>query len=206
VIESDPGLRLLADAESGAHVLELIERLSPALAILSTTLRDPSGLEAVRVVRARCPGTFVVLLAPADDSRSLVDGLRAGATGFVRSDVGRLDLLATLHRALAGEAVVDPAAARELIMRIAAEGDGAAGYMPSPLTPRELEILQLVSQGRTNREIAGRLIVAVGTIKVHVEHILDKLGASGRTQAAVRAVELGIVTTDDPDRRTGVHP
>jgi len=73
--------------------------------------------------------------------------------------------------------------------------------MPDPLTPRELEILQLVAQGQTNRQIATRLIVAVGTIKIHVEHILGKLGAADRTQAAVRAAELGIVHADEREER-----
>jgi DNA-binding NarL/FixJ family response regulator len=82
-------------------------------------------------------------------------------------------------------------------VRMAAESELVARATPDPLTPRELEILSLVARGHTNREIAGRLIVAVGTIKVHVEHILGKLGAADRTQAAVRAVELGIVHGED---------
>jgi DNA-binding NarL/FixJ family response regulator len=118
-------------------------------------------------------------------------------TGFVGSDVGRLELLSALHRALAGESVVDPAAATALIRRLAAESELAPASAPDPLTVREVEILQLVAQGHTNRQIADRLIVAVGTIKVHVEHILGKLGATDRTQAAVRGVELGIVRGDD---------
>jgi DNA-binding NarL/FixJ family response regulator len=86
---------------------------------------------------------------------------------------------------------------------MAAESDLAARAMPDPLTPRETEILRLVARGETNREIAGRLILAVGTIKVHVEHILDKLGVTDRTQAAVRAVELGIVRPDEPEAAPG---
>jgi DNA-binding NarL/FixJ family response regulator len=198
VLQSDPELRFVAEAESGEHALELIGRLRPKLAIVSTGLRNPTGLEVAARARGLSPTTVTVLLARSGDSSSLVDGFRAGVTGFVRSDIGRLELLAALHRALAGESVIDPAAATELIMRMAAESELGPRPMPDPLTPREMEILQLVVQGRTNREIATRLIVAVGTIKIHVEHILGKFGATGRTQAAVRAVELGIVHTDDP--------
>jgi DNA-binding NarL/FixJ family response regulator len=96
--------------------------------------------------------------------------------------------------------VIDPVSATDLIVRMAAESDLGLRATPDPLTPRELEILRLVAQGQTNRQIADRLIVAVGTIKAHVEHILGKLGATDRTQAAVRAVELGIVRAEDRGR------
>jgi DNA-binding NarL/FixJ family response regulator len=201
VIDDDTALHVQAEAETGAHALELIERLRPALAVLSTGLRDPSGIEVARLARAGSPSTAIVLLARADDTHSLVDGFRAGVTGFVRSDVGRVELLTSLSRALAGESVIDPAAATALIMRMASESELPARTMPDPLTPRELEILQLVAQGQTNRQIATRLIVAVGTIKIHVEHILGKLGAADRTQAAVRAAELGIVHADEREER-----
>ena len=202
VIESDGRFEIKAEAESGAHALELAARLKPALAVVSTNLRDPSGLEVARRTHAASPSTAIVLLARADDTASLVDGFRAGVTGFVRSDVGRLELLAALGQALAGQSVIDPVAAAQLIMRMAAESELGPRLVPDPLTPRELEILQLVAQGQTNREIATRLIVAVGTIKVHVEHILAKLGATDRTQAAVRGAQLGIVHADEPHTPT----
>jgi DNA-binding NarL/FixJ family response regulator len=201
VIADDRTLHVVAEADTGAHALELVCRLRPALAVISTGLREPSGLEVARLAHAGSPATAIVLLARADDSRSLVEGFRAGVTGFVRSDVGRLELLTSLSRALAGESVIDPAAATALIMRMASESETAARSTPDPLTPRELEILQLVAQGQTNRQIAARLIVAVGTIKIHVEHILGKLGAADRTQAAVRAAELGIVHADEREER-----
>ena len=200
VIEADPTFHVAAEAADGAHALELIGRLLPRLVVLSTSLREPSGIDVAVRTRALSPGTAVVLLARADDTGSMLAGFRAGATGFVRSNVGRLDLLMALRRALAGESVVDPAAATELIVQMAADSERVLRATPDPLTPRELEILQLVAQGHTNRQIAERLIVAVGTIKVHVEHILGKLGATDRTQAAVRAVELGIVHGDEPVR------
>lgn len=205
VIASDVRFRVEGEAESGPHAIELVARLRPALAVISTGFRDPSGLDVARHAHAASPETAIVLLARADDTESLVEGFRAGVTGFVRSDVGRLELLSSLGRALAGESVIDPAAAAQLIMRMAAESELPARSMPDALTPRETEIIRLVAQGHTNREIATRLIVAVGTIKVHVEHILGKLGVADRTQAAVRAVELGIVRPDEP-AEPGVLP
>jgi DNA-binding NarL/FixJ family response regulator len=201
VIDGDRSLHVAAEAETGAHALELIGRLRPPLAVISTGLREPAGIDVARLARASSPATAIVLLARADDTDSLVEGFRVGVTGFVRSDVGRLELLTSLTRALAGESVIDPAAATALILRMAAESELPARTMPDPLTPRELEILQLVAQGQTNRQIATRLIVAVGTIKIHVEHIIGKLGAADRTQAAVRAAQLGIVHVDEREER-----
>ena len=197
VIDGDPAFHVTAEASEGAHALELVGRLRPRLAVLATTLRDPSGIDVVRECRGLSPETALVLLGRADESRTMLEGFRAGAHGYVRSNVGRLDLLAALRRALAGESVVDPAAASELIMQMAADSEMLAHATPDPLTRRELEILHLVARGQTNRQIAERLILAVGTIKVHVEHILGKLDATDRTHAAVRAVELWIVHGDD---------
>ena len=197
VIEHDAAFEVVAEATEGTHALELAVRLGPRLAIIGTGLHEPAGIEVARRMRKVAPSTAVVLFARHDDSRSLLEGFRAGATGFIRSDIGRLELMAALRRALAGESVVDSAAAAELIVRLAAESELTMRATPDPLTPREVEILTLVAQGQTNRQIADRLILAVGTIKVHVEHILDKLGAADRTQAAVRAVELGIVRPEE---------
>jgi DNA-binding NarL/FixJ family response regulator len=201
VIEGDQSFRVTAEAGSGTHALELVDRLRPDVAVVSMGLRDPDGLEVARRAHASAPATAIVLLAHAEDSHFLVDGFRAGAIGFLRSDVGRLELLSTLARALSGESVFDSASARLLVMRMAAESELPLRATPDSLTPRELEILQLVSQGHTNREIATRLIVAVGTIKVHVEHILGKLGAADRTQAAVRGVELGMIRAEESSGR-----
>lgn len=197
VIDEDPAFHVAAEAADGAHALELIERLRPRLAVLATRLRDPDGVEVARRAHESTRETAVVLLGQIDEPGSILEGFRAGAIGFVRSDVVRLDLLATLRRVLAGESVIDPTAATELIVRMAAESEMVARGTPEPLTPRELEILGLVARGHTNREIAQRLIVAVGTIKIHLEHILAKLGAHDRTQAAVRAVELGIIHVEE---------
>jgi len=205
VIEADAAFHVAAEASDGRHALELITRLHPRLAILSMDLDAPPALEVTRHARQVAPETTIVLLTRVDESRFILDGFRAGATGFIRSDVGRTDLLAALRRALAGESVVDLASATNLLKRLAAESELPAHGVPDPLTPRELEILRLVARGQTNREIAERLIVAVGTIKVHVEHILAKLGAADRTQAAVRGVELGIVHADDAVRPRTPH-
>jgi DNA-binding NarL/FixJ family response regulator len=203
VIESDPGLHVVADVPDAARAVEAALRHQPRLAIVGAHGSALDGVELTRQLRAACPETAVVLLARLDDGGALVDGLRAGALGFVRMSIERLELLSVLHRAIAGESVIDPDVAMALVARMAAQSDLAADVLPEPLTPRETEILQRVARGETNPQIARELILAVGTIKVHVEHILGKLGVSDRTQAAVRGVELGLVGGEEPARAPG---
>jgi DNA-binding NarL/FixJ family response regulator len=203
VIESDRRFTVVAEASDAARAIDAASRFQPQLAIVGSHGGAIDVVEATRRLHAACPVTSIVLMARLEDGVLVLEGMRAGAIGFVRTGVERVELLSALSRALAGESVVDPSVAAALITRMASESDFAPRALPDPLTPREVQILRLVARGETNREIASSLILAVGTIKVHVEHILVKLGVNDRTQAAVRAVELGIVGHDGPDGATG---
>lgn len=203
VIETDPALHVIADVADGERALDAATRLQPGMAIIGSRASTLDCVEITRRLHEASPTTTIVVLTRLDDGHALLGALRAGAVGVLRTGVERLELLNALHRALAGETVVDPAVANALIARMASESDLQPRSLPDPLTPRETEILRLVARGQTNREIAGRLILAVGTIKVHVEHILDKLGVSDRTQAAVLAVELGLTGRDDQEGLSG---
>jgi DNA-binding NarL/FixJ family response regulator len=198
VVESDIAFHVAGEATDGEQALEFAVRHRPALAIIGSLGSPLDTVALTGRLRAACPGTAIVVLAPVEAGRTLLASLRAGALGVLRTGVERVELMAALRRVLQGESVVDPAVATALMTRMAAESDLPSGARPESLTPREVEILRLVARGHTNREIAGSLILAVGTIKVHVEHILDKLGVNDRTQAAVRAVELGIAVREDP--------
>lgn len=193
VIESDPSLKVVAEAADGRAALELARRVGPSIVLLAARTPELDGIAVTRELHAGCPDTAVILIAADADGDLLLEGLRAGALGFVGTDVSRSSLLRMIRRALAGESAVDPAVATSLVVRMAAAPEHVARQAPDALTARELEILRLVAEGQTNREIASGLIVAVGTIKAHVEHILGKLGVADRTQAAVRGVELGLV-------------
>ncbi len=193
VIESDPSLKVVAEAADGRATLALAQRLGPSIALIAARTRQVDGIALTHELRAGCPGTAVILIAAEADGDLLVEGLRAGALGFVGTDVRRASLLRLIRRALSGESAVDPTVAASLVVRMAAAPQHPGRQAPEALTAREVEILRLVAEGQTNREIAGRLIVAVGTIKAHIEHILGKLGVADRTQAAVRGVELGLV-------------
>jgi DNA-binding NarL/FixJ family response regulator len=199
MLANEPDLQLIAEAPNGRVALELCRRLQPDLVLLDVQMPEMDGLSAARAIKAACPATSVVMLTMHEDPDYLLDAFRAGAAGYLLKDVSRRDLLVAIRQVLSGTAILNGETAVRILQRLASEA-AAPPSVPArpavtttPLTPRETEILRLVVQGKTNREIGAMLYLSPGTIKIHVEHILDKLDVSDRTQAAVRAVELGLL-------------
>ncbi len=187
------GLELLAEARNGREALELCHQLQPDLALIDVRMPDMDGLATCRSIKQDVPTTNVILITMHENPHYLLEALRAGASAYVLKDVTQRELLTTIRRVLRGESVLDP----DIMVRVLGHMSGDVPtheHLPVvQLSPREREVLQLLSQGLTNREIARSLIVSISTIKIHVEHILAKLDASDRTQAAVRAIELGLL-------------
>lgn len=200
LIGSEPGYTVVGEANDGRQAIEVVTKLVPDVVLMDVRLPDIDGIEAARRIWRSGTGSAVVLFSTECDAATLMDALRAGVKGYVLKDVGRQGLLTVLRSVITGGHAIEATLATNLLRQMAAESESNHASAPERLTPREVEVLRLITQGRTNREIASRLIVAVGTVKVHVEHIMAKLGAADRTQAAVRAVEMGIIThIDDPD-------
>ncbi|HEY0581554.1 MAG TPA: response regulator transcription factor, partial [Chloroflexota bacterium] len=153
---------------------------------------DLDGLVATRTIKESLPRTSILVVTLSEDPDYLLEALRVGAAGFVLKDASRREVVLAVRQVLNGESPLDPKLSAQLIRRLA--GQAPAKERPArsgdELTPRELEVLRLVAEGKTNAEIGQSLFVSVGTVKVHVERIINKLGVSDRTQAAVRAVEL----------------
>jgi DNA-binding NarL/FixJ family response regulator len=169
-------------------VLPWLAELSPDLLIVNPGRGD---LTAIAALRSAASGALLLILSAEDDI--VGEAVRAGADGFLLKDADGSEILAAIDRLMHGEAVLEPALA---IQALRADGD-AIGE-PESLTPRELEVLRLLSHGQTNPQIAKRLFMAVGTVKVHVEHILSKLGAKNRTDAAVRGSARGLLDDELP--------
>jgi DNA-binding NarL/FixJ family response regulator len=187
------GLEVLAEAKNGREALDLCRRLQPDLAVIDVRMPEMDGLATCRRIKLESPATRVILITMHENPQYLLEAMRAGATAYVLKDVTQRELLATIRRVLRGESVLEP----EMVVRILEHMSGDAARpvaLPAvQLSPREREVLQLLAKGLTNREIAHRLTVSASTIKIHVEHILAKLQVSDRTQAAVRAIEFGLL-------------
>ena len=159
----------------------------PVVVVDDAIAASPGSLEALRDAAPSCA---VVVAAAVQDSGRLLAALRSGADGYVLKSSARTEILDVIRSAAGGRPAIDRELTASLLHDLASQ---ERTPVPEPLTPRELEVLDGLAEGRTNKEIAGRLAVSMGTVKIHVEHILAKLGAAGRTEAAVRAVEMGMV-------------
>ena len=161
------------------------------------------GLAATRAIKRELPKTSVLVMTMHENPDYLLEALRAGAAGYVLKDAAQDEVLGAVGEVLSGESPLAPALAARLLRRLATEVQESPNRHPpkyksaritEPLTPREIEVLELLAQGKTNRQIAEDFVLSVGTVKNHVEHIIAKLGASDRTQAVVLALELGIIS------------
>jgi DNA-binding NarL/FixJ family response regulator len=185
---ADGRFSVVAESADCAGILPMLTEVTPDLLVIDSGDAPLSGLARVR---SAAPNSRMLVLARSEVR--LGEAVRAGADGFLLKDADGAQILAAIDQLLSGHAVLDP----ELALHALRSNVNDVGT-PDPLTPRELEILQLVSEGKTNPQIAKRLFLAVGTVKVHVEHILSKLGATHRTDAAVRALGRGLLDEDPP--------
>ena len=193
ILAREPDLEVVGEAGNGLEAVSLTRTLEPDLVLMDIRMPDLNGLEATRQLKESNPRTSVLLLSMFDDPDLLVEAVEAGAAGYVLKDAPIEDLRHAVREVLSGGFPIDDRLARQTLERVARQKQRAPG-MPNPLSARELDVLRLLAQGATNREIAEALIIAPYTVKVHVDHIFAKLGVSDRTQAAVRAIELGLVT------------
>ena len=210
MMDREPDLEVVGEAENGLEALKLCQKLAPDLVLMDVRMPEMNGLEATRAIKEVLPTTTVLVVTTHEDPEYLFEALRVGASGYVLKDAPKRRLLDAIRRAVNGEAPLNQELAVQLIRRLAEETkkrDEAAESLPDPkkkqespplesLTPRELEVLGLLAQGQNNPDIARNLVISRGTVKVHVQHIITKLGVSDRTQAVVRAIDMGLVTLD----------
>ncbi len=204
-LKTDRGIRVVGSVATAGEGYRRADELLPDVALVGTTLADAPGLNAAAELRRRVPALATVVVAAAETDDELFAAIRAGAAAYVGKDVPEDQLLALVKRAAAGEYVINEqllakpyVAARVLEQfRTATAGALAPTSAFAPLTNRELEILQKVSDGLTNAEIGSALGISAQTVKNHVTSILRKLVVNDRTQAVVLALRRGWLTIDD---------
>lgn len=193
MLMDERGLEIVGEASNGREAVDLCRRLQPDLVLMDVRMPAMDGLEATRAVKQVSPLTSIIIVTMYENSDYLVAALRSGAAGYLLKDTSRRELLAAVRQVLQGEQFLNPDLTQRLLYHLSNETTTHTTVSAIQLTPREREVLRLLAQGKTNRDIAQSLIISTGTVKVHVEHIIAKMGVSDRTQAAVRAVELGLV-------------
>jgi DNA-binding NarL/FixJ family response regulator len=197
ILESEPDLRVIGEAADGLDAIDLARKRSPDVVLLDIRMPGMDGLTAARRIIAETDSR-VLILTTFDVNEYVFEALRAGASGFLLKDVPPEQLCWAVRSIAAGDALIDPAVTRRLILRFANAarvGEDVPDRL-SELTPRELDVLRLLAQGRSNSEIAAELIVEQSTVKTHVGRILMKLDLRDRVQAVVLAYESGFVTPD----------
>ena len=195
-----PDIEVIGEASNGREALGLCARLRPDIVLMDVRMPEMDGLLATSKLKQDHPEISVLMVTMHENPEYLFEALKAGAAGYVLKDASRQEVITAVRQVRNGESPLDQDLASRLLRRIASES--ASGSKPSgretryrfdKLTRRELEVLGLLKEGMTNRQIAGALFVSPGTAKNHVEHIITKLGVSDRTQAVVRALEIGII-------------
>jgi DNA-binding NarL/FixJ family response regulator len=196
LLELESDFEVIGEAEDGVQALEAYRQLSPDVVLMDIRMPEMDGVEATRRLRETDPNSKVIILTTFDDNEYVFEGLRAGALGYLLKDVSGDELADAIRKVAAGGSMIEPSVARKVVAefaRLAPATPEAKEDLIEPLSEREIEIIKLVSQGLTNREIANKLFLAEGTVKNYVTSILQKIDARDRTQAAIRARELGLL-------------
>jgi two-component system, NarL family, response regulator DevR len=187
LLSSQPGLEVVGSATTAAQALVRIPAAAPDVAVLDVQLSDGNGVDVCREIRSTLPQTYCLMLTSHDDHDAVMASVLAGASGYVLKEVRTAGLVDSIRQVAMGRSLLDPAVIARVMERVR-ETRGPDDRL-SGLTPREREVLDLMTDGLTNRQIGDRLFLSDKTVKNHVSSILGKLGVERRSQAAVLGAE-----------------
>ena len=190
-------IHVVGQARDGQEALEVANRTQPDVALMDVRMPVLDGVRATRLLKDALPQCSVIILTTFDDDEYIFDALRMGAAGYLLKDVASAQLVEAIRAAARGESILEPSVAAKVIAEFSRVSSMVSSaqmeQLVEPLSEREQEILAWIARGASNKEIASQLYVAEGTVKNHVTHILGKLGVRDRTQAALKARELGLI-------------
>ncbi|MEV0173508.1 response regulator transcription factor [Streptomyces sp. NPDC050803] len=190
MLNDEPDISVVGEAGTVEQALVRVPALRPQVAVLDVRLPDGDGVTVCRELRSRMPELACLMLTSFDDEEALLDSIMAGASGYVLKQIQGSDLVSAVRTVAAGQSLLDPSATTKLMARLRHEQQQEAAPEPLPgLTGREREILALIGEGLTNRQIGQRLFLAEKTVKNHISRLLAKLGVERRIQAAVIATQ-----------------
>jgi NarL family two-component system response regulator LiaR len=195
-LELDPELEVVGEASNGEEAVELARRLEPDVVLMDLLMPVMDGIEATRQIRRELPEVEVVALTSVLEDASVTGAIKAGAIGYLLKTTDADELCEAIKAAAAGQVQLAPEAAARLMHEVRAPDS------PEALTERETEVLELIARGKANKQIAHELFIGEATVKSHVHSILSKLNVSSRTQAALYAVNVGLVPADELGKET----
>lgn len=211
ILSGNPDLEVVGEVADGREALKICRKLRPDLILMDVRMPQMDGLAATRAIKQEFPDTAVLILTSYEDPDYLFDAIKAGAAGYILKITSSQEIIDAVRGVLSDESPLSQELSALLLRRLIKEnqeapnGDTAhrnppeedlAPPLAAPLAPREEEVLRLVAWGQTNQEIARNLLISTSTVKKYVRRVMDKLGVSDRTQAAVRAVELGLLSEE----------
>lgn len=186
MLAGQPDFEIVGEAATGAEAVALTGQLQPDVVLMDLRMPGVDGVTAIARISERYPETNILVLTTYDTDADILPAIEAGATGYLLKDAPREELFRAVRAAARGESVLSPTVASRLMGRMRAPGEEA-------LSAREIEVLELVAEGASNKEIARQLHISKATVKTHLVHIFDKLGVSDRTAAVTTALKRGIL-------------
>lgn len=187
---ADPRFEVVGEAGDGAEAVAVAQRLRPDVILMDLRMPHADGVTAIKALAAHGNPARIVVLTTYDTDSDVVPAIEAGATGFLLKDAGREELFRAVEAAARGETVLSPAVTARLMAR------ARRPAQPAP-TRREIEVLELIAEGCTNREVARRLFISEATVKTHLLHVFEKLGVGDRTAAVATALSRGYLVSRD---------
>jgi two-component system, NarL family, response regulator LiaR len=194
-LELDPELEVVGEAENGEEAVAVARRLEPDVVLMDLLMPVMDGIEATSKIRRELPEVEVVALTSVLEDASVTGAIRAGAIGYLLKTTDADELREAIRAAAAGQVRLAPEAAARLMREVRSPSSPEA--LTEPLTERETEVLRLLARGKANKQIARELFVAISTVKTHVNNLYRKLDISSRTQAALYAARIGLVSTEE---------
>jgi NarL family two-component system response regulator YdfI len=189
ILEVSGDIEPVGEAANGGEAVRLVGELSPDVVLMDLRMPGTDGIEAIQQIKARYPAVEIVILTTYDDDEYIVQGLRAGARGYLLKDTGRQALFKTIRAAARGESLLPSAVVDKVVAHLGPPRPVAAGS----LSEREQEVLALLAEGASNKEVSLRLQITERTVKAHVTSIFNKLGVNSRTEAVAVALRQGLL-------------
>jgi DNA-binding NarL/FixJ family response regulator len=195
ILELEKNFEVVGEADNGESAIKAYKEYLPSVVLMDIRMPVMDGVEATRKIKNLWPDARIIILTTFDDDKDVFEGLRAGAMGYLLKDTSGSELSEAIYTVAAGGALIEPSIARKVLAeftRLQPTPIKQETNLPGLLTDRELEILRLLAQGLSNKQISKALFLAEGTVKNYISSLFDKLNVSDRTQAAIRARELNL--------------